>query len=965
MPSQNMVSPDDNEHEFAIVGKVINKDMKEAIKFGEAFKKVLTEVEKITERISKNLNNTTGKPGSGKLGLGEIVRTLTPAQKTVGIGLGVAAVGAGVANMFPSTNMAVTQRMASDFVAGLSGMSPMGVISQSNRLVGMGATSALGPTMAQMNLTYQGGYLASDLSSRNVMSSIGGLSALSGGSNEQVASALAGMNGMNFLRAGIRIRDNNGQLRPIPQIVNDVYNRLYGAQKITADQAATLYSPTSKGYQTINMLTGGDQNLNGIIISAIQARAKSGRPLTQGDLGNAQNALNAVGVAGNSPVRAQFNYNAAQAKSLQVASPGLVGGYNAALNTSATLTNGLSDMAGAVQGVTNALLGLRGFLNTFPNAGGVGGGISGLAGTAMGIGSSMMQARIIGQMLGSGGGGATGAIAQAAAKDGWMLPAAARSGLRLAGLARYGGTAAVGAAAKYGLDKFVGSRVSPGVKRAGDIAATMGIDAAAGAAIGSIVPGIGTGIGALLGTAYGAFSSFGHGGDAHDSIAKTDPSTRGGYYLPVPSKTPVTSGFGPRKGVGATGFHSGIDFGTRVGTPVTASANGTVTSTGNRSDYGNYVIIQHGSKSSLYAHLSKINVKVGQKVSAGEPIGLSGGQKGAAGAGDSTGPHLHYELRDNGGFGAGGRVDPAKTFNGSQGLFSRIFNDVKSFLGFGGSKHAPSANAAATGLNMQHKTTADLSSSGINGIISGLTHGGEPISYADLQKHMTNAQLSKLAKQNIDYSHISGGGKVAHKDLMNMLYRKGFTGKALDTAFAVSLAESGGRAGAIGDVGLQDSKWGPSIGLFQIRSLKNWKAYNDPYRDAHRLPSAPFNVEAALDKSNHGRSWSAWSTYTSGAFTKFLADAVATKAAAKIPSYDKGSTRIEQDQLAVVHKDEAVLTKTQADKWRRGEGMGGIDIKVNMNVNIANAGLPQVQHLLKEFRTQLERDLKLKGIGNY
>lgn len=95
--------------------------------------------------------------------------------------------------------------------------------------------------------------------------------------------------------------------------------------------------------------------------------------------------------------------------------------------------------------------------------------------------------------------------------------------------------------------------------------------------------------------------------------------------------------------------HSGLDMAVPVGTSVAAAAPGYVGWARTGSGYGNYVMIIHtNGLATLYAHLSRIGVKEGQYVSRGEPIGLSGGQPGMQGAGLSTGPHLHFEVRLNG-----------------------------------------------------------------------------------------------------------------------------------------------------------------------------------------------------------------------------------------------------------------------------------------------------------------------------
>jgi murein DD-endopeptidase MepM/ murein hydrolase activator NlpD len=102
--------------------------------------------------------------------------------------------------------------------------------------------------------------------------------------------------------------------------------------------------------------------------------------------------------------------------------------------------------------------------------------------------------------------------------------------------------------------------------------------------------------------------------------------------------------------------HAGLDIATPVGSNVSAAAAGTVIEVGQLPGYGNVVIIDHGrGTTTRYAHLSKFLVSKGQQVGQGDLIALSGGAKGAPGSGDSTGPHLHFEVR------RGGRaVDPRK-----------------------------------------------------------------------------------------------------------------------------------------------------------------------------------------------------------------------------------------------------------------------------------------------------------------
>lgn len=89
-------------------------------------------------------------------------------------------------------------------------------------------------------------------------------------------------------------------------------------------------------------------------------------------------------------------------------------------------------------------------------------------------------------------------------------------------------------------------------------------------------------------------------------------------------------------------FHPGIDMASRIGEPVNPVMNGTVTLVLHDTwDYGNHIVVKHANNfSSLYAHLSKINVTVGQQVTTNTIIGEVGS------TGRSTGPHLHLEIHD-------------------------------------------------------------------------------------------------------------------------------------------------------------------------------------------------------------------------------------------------------------------------------------------------------------------------------
>ncbi len=109
--------------------------------------------------------------------------------------------------------------------------------------------------------------------------------------------------------------------------------------------------------------------------------------------------------------------------------------------------------------------------------------------------------------------------------------------------------------------------------------------------------------------------------------------------MPVQQAFRYTSGFGRRWGR----MHQGIDMAGPVGTPIHATGDGVVTVASRQGAYGNLIKIEHElGTETRYGHLSRIGVKVGQRVSQGELIGAMGN------TGRSTGPHLHYEVRMNG-----------------------------------------------------------------------------------------------------------------------------------------------------------------------------------------------------------------------------------------------------------------------------------------------------------------------------
>lgn len=121
--------------------------------------------------------------------------------------------------------------------------------------------------------------------------------------------------------------------------------------------------------------------------------------------------------------------------------------------------------------------------------------------------------------------------------------------------------------------------------------------------------------------------------------------------LRPPVAGPAGSGFGPRRSPGGVGSsnHRGVDYPVPMNTPVTASAPGVVRWRDDPDGYGRYAVVDHGNGvETVYAHLARGSVAEGARVEQGDVIGMSGGARGAAGSGNSQGPHVHYEVRQGG-----------------------------------------------------------------------------------------------------------------------------------------------------------------------------------------------------------------------------------------------------------------------------------------------------------------------------
>ncbi len=120
------------------------------------------------------------------------------------------------------------------------------------------------------------------------------------------------------------------------------------------------------------------------------------------------------------------------------------------------------------------------------------------------------------------------------------------------------------------------------------------------------------------------------------------PAVANPLHYGVGDQYQTTTPYGQKGSLWTLGYHPGVDYAMPMNTPVPSADAGTVERVGRDNEYGNYVWVKHPWGTSVYGHLNRADVRVGDTVGQGQEIGLSGS------TGKSTGPHLHFETRVNG-----------------------------------------------------------------------------------------------------------------------------------------------------------------------------------------------------------------------------------------------------------------------------------------------------------------------------
>jgi len=235
---------------------------------------------------------------------------------------------------------------------------------------------------------------------------------------------------------------------------------------------------------------------------------------------------------------------------------------------------------------------------------------------------------------------------------------------------------------------------------------------------------------------------------------QTKPKQRPTVVDPVPNwRNSITSKPGLRQNPTGPGIsdHKGLDVGAPMGTPIQAAKDGKVVFAGDGGGYGNLVVLQHADGTfSKYAHQSKLNVQVGQDVKAGDVIGAVGS------TGNSTGPHLHFEVRK--GSPDGEVLDPVAFLEGAEQIaasspasgYSAVSDSRGSSTGGGYSSSLglPSGGSGSARAAGPSTASGPASSPGFSGNLSGISSGGVDGMWAQLAQYgITEDWLRKLLEE--------------------------------------------------------------------------------------------------------------------------------------------------------------------------------------------------------------------------
>ncbi|MGH0052418.1 MAG: phage tail tape measure protein [Sphaerochaetaceae bacterium] len=207
---------------------------------------------------------------------------------------------------------------------------------------------------------------------------------------------------------------------------------------------------------------------------------------------------------------------------------------------------------------------------------------------------------------------------------------------------------------------------------------------------------------------------------------------------------------------------------------------------------------------------------------------------------------------------------------------------------------------------------------------------------------------------NVQYG---GSGSLSIPEIYKLARSVGLNKQQAQLATAIALGESGGKPGAVGDVNLQNSTWGPSVGLWQVRSLRN-QTGTGAARDVNRLKDPAFNARSMLEISRGGTYWNPWTVFTKGIYNKFLGEVQR-----QTMGLSKGGLLL-GDSFANLHKGEAVLRAPIAKSLENGiraleTGAGGNHYE--FNIGEFHGTEENMERFAKVVMDKIERKEALRG----
>ena len=625
-----------------------------------AFKTLNAELEKtkkLSEDIAKNLKGAKpgGSGGSNLLAgsLGTSTGTQDPSQNDGtggGGGLtwgGIAKTGLKLAGVglqsLPTVQQAFEQNMTANRFRFYSG----GTLGSANAFqMDLARKGTVTDPMDAARASMTGasmGLMPGLMNQASIKNSIAGISNLMPGvgatGGVQAMAALNQGKNVNMLKMiGVNVRGADGMMRGFDDIAKDLWGILNrgktGAGAIKKTDLDMSLQPGNALDSMMNQYFGNDPILRQSVITKLYEIAGNG--------GKVASSLDKKGQAksGVSTTSAQSasDRSAASLNAIQAVAPSTLAGFEKANDMLAKASNKLADIArdsGIIGDALRAALYGKGFTDTVGSSGnGAGSALMGMLANGLGsFGGSLLGAK-----------GVKGAIS-----SGKNFFKSSMKNLK-GGAGRILSGAAVYGSMEWLQKQLNKADVPDSVRKWANVAFDTGEGALTGLAVGknplsAIAGGVAGGAASIM-NPYGE-------GDGNDGA-----TTAVSHMYPLAGNPTITSAFQDIRNLtfpdGSKSRnngkpHGGVDFGVPIGTAVFAAADGTVENTSfEDGGFGNYIRMSDKSGNELYyGHLDQKLVKGGTSVKAGDLIGYSGN------SGGSTGPHLHFEVRNN-----GNKMDP-------------------------------------------------------------------------------------------------------------------------------------------------------------------------------------------------------------------------------------------------------------------------------------------------------------------